>query len=113
MASARTPGGGSAAAGRGSVRTRSCVLAVVPAATYAALTLAALFGIDCDLALDPQRFCAWWRHSWLPTAIGMPAVLAFGCYASVERDSPRPTIVAALLVVLTCVYLRAAAAPIL
>jgi hypothetical protein len=93
--------------------TRCCALAVVPAAAYAALTLAALFGVDCDVSLDPQRFCVWWSHSWLPTALGMPAVLAFGCYASVERDSPRPAIVAALLVVLTCVYLRAAAAPVL
>jgi hypothetical protein len=92
-------------------RTRWCALAVVPAAMYAAVTLAALFAIDCDVALDPQRFCVWWGHSWLPTALGMPAVLAFGCYASAERDSPRPAIVAAVLVVLTCLYLRAAAAP--
>jgi hypothetical protein len=101
-----------AVAHRGDVQ-RCYVLAVVPAAAYAALTLAALFGIDCDVALDPQRFCVWWGHSWLPTALGLPAVLAFGCYASVERDSPRPAIVAAALVVLTCVYLRAAAAPVL
>jgi hypothetical protein len=40
-------------------------------------------------------------------------VLAFGCYASLERGSPRPAIVAAALVVLTCVYLRGAAAPML
>jgi hypothetical protein len=95
-------------------RPASChLLAVAAAAAYAALTLAALFGIDCDIAPDPQRFCAWWSHSWLPTAVGMPAVLAFGCYASAERDSPRPAILAALLVVLTCLYLRGAAAPVL
>jgi hypothetical protein len=92
---------------------RWCALAVVPAAAYAALTLAALFGTDCELSLDPQRFCVWWGHSWLPTTLGMPPVLAFGCYASVERESRRPVIVAAVLVVLTCVYLRGAAAPIL
>ena len=90
---------------------RWCALAVVPAAAYAALTLAALFGIDCDASLDPQRVCVWWRHSWLPTAVGMPAVLALGCYASLERESRRPVVVAAVLVVLTCAYLRGAAAP--
>jgi hypothetical protein len=92
---------------------RWCGLAVLPAGAYAALTLVALFGIDCDVSLDPQRFCVWWRHSWLPTTLGLPAVLAFGCYASLERESPRPVIVAAVLVVLTCLYLRAAAAPVL
>jgi hypothetical protein len=92
---------------------RWCGLAVLPAGAYAALTLVALFGIDCDASLDPQGFCIWWRHSWLPTTLGLPAVLAFGCYASLERESPRPVIVAAVLVVLTCVYLRAAAAPVL
>jgi hypothetical protein len=93
--------------------TRWCALAVVPAAAYAALTLAALFGIDCAVALDPNRFCWWWSHSWLPTTLGIPAVLAFGCYASLERESPRPALLAAGLVVLTCVYLRGAAAPVL
>jgi hypothetical protein len=92
--------------------TRWCALAVVPAAAYAALTLAALFGIDCAVALDPNRFCWWWSHSWLPTTLGIPAVLAFGCYASMERGSPRPAVLAALLVVLTCLYLRGAAAPV-
>jgi hypothetical protein len=92
---------------------RWCGLAVLLAGAYAALTLVALFGIDCDVSLDPQRFCVWWHHSWLPTTLGLPAVLAFGCYASLERASPRPVIVAAVLVVLTCVYLRGAAAPVL
>jgi len=92
---------------------RWCALAVAPAATYAALTLSALFGVECDVSRDPQRFCIWWSHSWLPTALGMPAVLAFGCYATLERDSRRPVTVAAVLVVLTCAYLRAAAAPVL
>ena len=91
--------------------TRWCALAVLPAAAYAALTLGMLFGIDCDVALDPQRFCVWWGHSWLPTALGLPAVLAFGCYASAQRASPRSAIAAAVLVVLTCLYLRGAAAP--
>jgi hypothetical protein len=92
---------------------RWCVLAVVPAGAYAALTLVTLFGIDCDQSLDPQGFCVWWRHSWLPTTLGMPGVLAFGCYASLERASRRPVIVAAVLVVLTCVYLRGAAAQVI
>ena len=90
---------------------RWCALAVLPAAAYAGLTLAALFGIDCDLSADPQRFCVWWGHSWLPTTLGLPAVLAFGCYASLERGSRRPVVVASVLVVLTCAYLRGAAAP--
>jgi hypothetical protein len=92
---------------------RWCAVAVLPAAAYAALTLAALFGTDCELSPDPQRFCVWWGHSWLPTTLGIPAVLGFGCYASVERASRRPVIVASVLVVLTCVYLRGAAAPVL
>jgi hypothetical protein len=92
---------------------RWSAIAVVPAAAYAALTLAALFAIDCDVSRDPQRFCVWWSHSWLPTALGIPAVLAFGCYATLERDSRRPVIIAAALVVLTCAYLRGAAAPVL
>ena len=91
--------------------TAWCVLAMVPAAAYAALTLAALFAIDCDVSLDPQRFCVWWGHSWLPTAIGLPATLAFGCWASHVRGSRRPAVAAAVLVVLTCLYLRGAAAP--
>ena len=89
---------------------RLYLLAVAAAAVYAAFTLAALFGIDCGVSRDPQRFCVWWGHSWLPTAVGLPAVLAFGCYASAERVSPRPAILAALLVALTCLYLRGAAA---
>jgi len=90
---------------------RWCALTVLPAAAYAAVTLAALFRIDCDASLDPQRFCVWWSHSWLPTTLGIPAVLAFGCYASLERGIRRPVTVAAVLVVLTCAYLRGAAAP--
>jgi hypothetical protein len=92
---------------------RWCALAVAPAAAYAVLTLTALSGIDCDVSLDPQRFCVWWSHSRLPTTLGIPAVLAFGCYASLERESRRPVTFAAVLVVLTCAYLRAAAAPVL
>jgi len=88
-----------------------CALVVAPAAAYAALTLAALFAIDCDLALDPQRFCVWWGHSWLPTTFGLPASLAFGCWATHATGSRRPVALAAVLVVLTCLYLRAAAAP--
>lgn len=92
---------------------RWCALAVAPAAVYAALTLAALFSVDCDVSRDPQRFCVWWSHSWLPTVLGIPAVLAFGCYATLERGSRRPVTVAAVLVVLISAYLRGAAAPIL
>ena len=91
---------------------RWCLLAAGPAAAYAAATLAALFAVDCDWSLDPQRFCVWWSHSWLPTAVGLPAVLALGCWASMERRSGRPVLVAAGMVVLTCVYLRGAAAPV-
>jgi len=92
---------------------RWCALIVAPATVYAAFTLATLFSLDCDASRDPQRFCVWWSHSWLPTALGIPAVLAFGCYATLERDSRRPVTLAAVLVVLTCAYLRGAAAPIL
>ena len=88
------------------------LLAALPAAAYAGATLAALFAIRCDVSPDPQRFCVWWGHSWLPTAIGLPAVLALGCWAALERRSPRPALVAAVMVVLTCVYLRGAAAPV-
>jgi hypothetical protein len=91
---------------------RWCLLAVAPAAAYAGLTLSALFAIRCEWSLDPQRFCVWWGHSWLPTTVGLPAVLALGCWASHERGSPRPAIVAAAMVVLTCLYLRGAAAPV-
>jgi hypothetical protein len=93
--------------------TRWYLLAVLAAGAYAALTLAVLFGVDCDVSPDPQGFCVWWSHSWLPTAFGMPAVLAFGCYASAERESARPAVLAAVLVILTCLYLRSAAAPML
>lgn len=88
------------------------VIAVTPAAVYAGLTLAALFGIHCEWSLDPQRFCVWWSHSWLPTTVGLPACLAFGCWAGVVTGSRRPPVVAAVLVVLTCLYLRGAAAPV-
>jgi hypothetical protein len=88
------------------------LVAVAPAAVYAGLTLGALFGVECEWSLDPQRFCAWWSHSWLPTAIGMPLCLAFGCWAGVASGSRRPPVIAAVLVVLTCLYLRGAAAPV-
>jgi hypothetical protein len=96
----------------GASLSRWCVLAVTPAAAYAALTLSALFSIHCEWSLDPQRFCVWWSHSWLPTTVGLPAVLALGCWASRERGSPRPAVAAAVMVVLTCLYLRGAAAPV-
>jgi hypothetical protein len=92
--------------------TRWCLLAVTPAAAYAAVTLTALFSVPCERSLDPQRFCVWWSHSWLPTTVGLPAVLALGCWASRERGSPRPAVAAAVMVVLTCLYLRSAAAPV-
>ena len=88
-----------------------CVIAALPACGYAIATLAAIEAIPCDVSLDPQRFCAWWEHSALPTLVGLPAVLAFGCYASLETASRRPVTVAAVLVVLTCAGLREAAAP--
>jgi hypothetical protein len=87
-----------------------CAAATLPAAAYAGLTLASLFALRCEWSLDPQRFCVWWSHSWLPTTVGLPAVLALGWWASRERGTARPAVVAALLVVLTCLYLRGAAA---
>jgi hypothetical protein len=48
-------------------------------------------------------------HSALPTLLGVPAVLAFGCYASFSRSSRGPVTVAAVLVVLVCLGLREAA----
>jgi hypothetical protein len=89
---------------------RWSLVAVAPAAAYAALTLAALSAMHCEWSLDYQRFCLWWSHSQLPTTAGMPAVLALGCWASRERGTARPAVIAAVLVVLTCLYLRAAAA---
>ena len=89
-----------------------CGAMVVPAATYAGLTLAAVAAIPCDVSLDPQRFCVWWAHSWLATVAGAPAVLAFGCYATFATRSRRPVAFAAVLLVLTCLGLRAASAPV-
>jgi hypothetical protein len=88
-----------------------CGAMVVPAAVYAVLTLVAVAAIRCDVSVDPQRFCVWWAHSWLPTVVGVPGVLAFGCYASFATGSRRPVALAAILLVITCAGLRAAAAP--
>jgi hypothetical protein len=86
-----------------------CAATVIAAGAYASLTLAALVALPCELSLDPQRFCVWWGHSALPTLLGVPAVLAFGCYASFSRSSRGPVTVAAVLVVLVCLGLREAA----
>jgi hypothetical protein len=82
---------------------------VLAAGTYASLTLAAIAALPCRFSLDPQRFCVWWGHSALPTLLGVPAVLALGCYASFSRRSRTPVTIAAVLVVLVCLSLREAA----
>jgi hypothetical protein len=86
-----------------------CAGVVLVAGAYAYATLAAIVALPCELALDPQRFCVWWGHSALPTLLGVPAVLAFGCYASFAAGSRRPVAVAGALVVFVCLSLRQAA----
>jgi hypothetical protein len=86
-----------------------CAGAVLAAGAYAYATLAAILALPCEFSLDPQRFCVWWGHSALPTLLGVPAVLAFGCYASFTTGSRRPVTVAAALVVFVCLSLRQAA----
>jgi len=89
-----------------------CGLATLAAGAYAAAALIALARLPCDFSLDPGRFCAWWEDSGrAPAFVGVPAVLALGWYASLERDSAWPVLVAAVLVVVTCTALRAAAGP--
>jgi hypothetical protein len=88
-----------------------CAGAVLAAGAYAFDTLATVSALPCEVSLDPQRFCVWWGHSALPTLLGVPAVLAFGCYASLTTRSRRPVTVAAALVVLVCLSLRQAALP--
>jgi hypothetical protein len=86
-----------------------CAGVVAAAGAYGIVTLAAILGVSCEESLDPQRFCAWWGHSALPTLIGVPGVLAFGCYASASARSRAPVTVAGVLVVLVCAGLREAA----
>jgi hypothetical protein len=86
-----------------------CAAAVLAAGAYASVTLAAIAALPCELSLDPQRFCVWWGHSALPTLVGVPAVLALGCYASLAGSSRGPVTIAAVLVVLVCLGLREAA----
>jgi hypothetical protein len=88
-----------------------CAAVVLLAGTYAFVTLSAILAIPCERSPDPQRFCVWWGHSAAPTLIGLPAVLAFGCYASFTAGSRRPAAIAGALVALTCLGLREAAAP--
>ena len=88
-----------------------CAAVVLVAGAYAFVTLSAILAIRCDRSPDPQQFCVWWRHSAPPTLIGIPAVLALGCYASFSAGRRRPVAIAGALVVLTCVGLREAAAP--
>src|SRR5215218_6630821 len=79
------------------------------AGAYAFATLSAILAIPCEHSLDPQRFCVWWGHSALPTLLGVPAVLGFGCYASFTTRSPRPVVLAGALIVLVCLGLEEAA----
>ena len=83
---------------------------MLAAGAYAFVTLSAILAIRCDRSPDPQRFCVWWGHSAPPTLIGIPAVLALGCYASFTTGRRRPVAIAGALVVLTCIGLREAAA---
>ena len=85
-----------------------CAGVVMLAGAYAFDTLAALVALPCDVSLDPQRFCGSWGHSALPTLLGVPAVLAFGRYASLTTVRRRPVTVAGALVVLVCLSLREA-----
>jgi hypothetical protein len=89
--------------------TTWCAAVVLLAGTFAFATLSAILDIPCDRSPDLQRFCAWWGHSALPTQLGMPAVLAFGCYASASAGSRRPVTIAGVLVAITCLGLRQAA----
>jgi hypothetical protein len=89
--------------------TAWCAAVVLVAGTVAFATLSPILALPCDHSLDPQRFCAWWGHSALPTLVGMPAVLAFGCYASATARSARPVTIAGVLIALTCLGLRRAA----
>jgi hypothetical protein len=86
-----------------------CAAVVLAVGGYAFATLAELLALPCERSLDPQHFCVWWGHSALPTVVGVPAVLGFGCYASVTAGSRRPVTVAGALVVLVCLSLRQAA----
>ena len=86
-----------------------CAAVVAIAGAYAFATLAAIMHIHCEYSVDPQRFCVWWAHSALPTLVGVPAVLAFGCYASASTLSRRPVTIAAAMVWLVCLGLRQAA----
>jgi hypothetical protein len=86
-----------------------CAGAVLAAGTFSFVTLSEILAIPCERSLDPQRFCVWWGHSALPTLLGVPAVLAFGCYASFTTRSPRPVALAGALVALVCLGLREAA----
>ena len=88
-----------------------CAGVVLLSGAYAFATLSAILSIPCERSPDPQRFCVWWAHSAAPTLIGVPAVLALGCYASFTAGSRRPVAIAAALVALTCIGLREAAAP--
>ena len=89
-----------------------CAVTVLLAGAYAALTLASIAELPCETSLDPQRFCVWWEHSRLSTVLGVPGVLALGWYASAISHSRRPVTVVGVLVVLTCLALRQAAAPV-
>jgi hypothetical protein len=97
---------------RGAALALWCGGVVTAAGAYAFVTLSQIAAIRCDLSLDQQRFCVWWQHSALPTIVGMPAVLAFGCYASLTAGSRRHVTIAGVLVVLICLGLRQAAAPV-
>ena len=86
-----------------------CAGVVAAAGAYGIATLAAILAVSCERSLDPQRFCAWWGHSALPTLLGVPGVLAFGCYASANTRSRAPVTIAGVLVVLVCAGVRKAA----
>jgi len=73
------------------------------------VTLSAIVALPCDRSLDPQRFCVWSQHSAPPTLLGVPAVLALGCYASLAAGSRRAVTIACVLVVLVCLGLSEAA----
>jgi len=88
-----------------------CTVVVLLAGAWAFVTLSAIVGNHCERSPDPQRFCVWWAHSEAPTLIGIPAVLVLGCYASLSSRRRGPVAIAGLLVVLTCLGLRKAAAP--
>ena len=90
-----------------------CLVSVGAAGLHALTVLTAIEATSCAYSLDPARFCAWWEDSGrAPAFVGVPAVLAFGCYASFTLRRRRPVVLAGLLVMASGLGLQMAAAPV-